>query len=125
MWDRCTKPRCNAYSNYGGRGIRVAAEWKDIEIFYRDMEPSWRPGLTLERIENNGPYSAANCCWATRRVQNRNKRTNAYVETPVGVMQACDAVEMSGLRKSTLVMRARRGWPAERLFDPPRWTRSA
>jgi hypothetical protein len=80
MMRRCGDPRDAGYRNYGGRGIRVCERWHDPRLFVEDIE-RWlgaRPaGLTLDRICNDHDYRLDNVRWATRSVQNRNKRRRA------------------------------------------------
>jgi len=38
------------------------------------MLPTWKKGLSIDRINNNGNYELANCRWATKEVQVRNTR---------------------------------------------------
>ena len=76
MIRRCTKPNVSRYADYGGRGIKVCAEWVFFENFLRDMGE--RPeGMTLDRINPDGHYEPGNCRWATASVQRINQRPQA------------------------------------------------
>lgn len=73
MIERCHKPSDPDFAGYGGRGIRVCEHWMDFRRFLADMGER-PPGLTLDRIDNDGNYEPGNCRWATRSQQNLNTR---------------------------------------------------
>lgn len=76
MIDRCNNPNNKQYKDYGGRGIRVCEKWSsDIKTFFEDMLPSWKLGLILDRIDNNGSYSLENCRFTNRNISNHNIRS--------------------------------------------------
>lgn len=79
MHMRCKNPNELAFPNYGGRGISVDPRWDTFEQFFADMGERPSPQHSLERKDNNGPYSPENCMWATRSQQMRNTRRNVMI----------------------------------------------
>jgi hypothetical protein len=73
--NRCLNPNDPSWKNYGGRGITMCARWIDAyENFLADMgEPP--PGMSLDRIDNDGNYEPSNCRWATKTEQCHNSRS--------------------------------------------------
>lgn len=74
MLRRCTNSKDRRFADYGGRGITVDADWFKFENFLADMGERPAPLLSLDRKDNDGPYTAWNCQWATRAEQAANRR---------------------------------------------------
>lgn len=111
--DRCFNQKNKNYSYYGGRGI--TSEWKNFEDFFSDMSPTWKVGLSLDRIDNNGNYSKKNCRWVNQKEQVRNTRRNVLFKNELAV----DASIRLGGNKGLVRSRIFAGWSIEKAFTTP------
>lgn len=76
MMRRCSDRQHGNWKDYGGRGITVYDAWSDVAVFIADIEHligSRPPGMTLDRIDNDGNYEPGNVRWATHAEQSANK----------------------------------------------------
>lgn len=115
---RCNDPGAPQFHNYGGRGIRVCKRWERFTAFASDMGE--RPaGMSLDRRDNDGPYSPDNCYWATAKQNQRNKRTNRLIEWRGETLPLAAWAERLGINERTFTNRLNRGWPLERAMTEP------
>jgi hypothetical protein len=117
MKQRCNNSRNKAYRYYGGRGIKI--EWTCFEEFYRDMGPCPSKKHGIERKNNDGPYSAKNCIWATQKQQLSNTRRNRRVPYEGKMITVTEWAELRGIKRSTVNNRFRRGWTVEEVMSIP------
>lgn len=120
MKDRCSNPRNQNFRRYGGRGIAVCEEWLDFAVFHDwARENGYRSGLTLDRIDNDGPYSPGNCRWVTRKAQAYNTSRNRYLKFNGKRQTVREWAEELDMRPNTLTMRLRIGWSVEKALTTP------
>lgn len=126
MMQRCYNEKSKIYHRYGGRGIYVCEEWHN---FFKFVEWSnsvgGRPdGYTLDRKDNNGPYSPQNCRWATMKTQNMNKSDNIVIEYNGRSQTLTEWAKELGINCVTFHNRYVRGWSIERMITEPVHTKS-
>lgn len=101
MLERCYNPRNKKYRDYGGRGIYVCERWHTVDLFCEDNINKWQDGLTLDRIEVNGPYSIENTRWVSQKIQGRNKRNNRHITLNGKLVTLAEFEERTGWKIST------------------------
>lgn len=75
MLRRCDNDKKAQWNDYGGRGITVCDRWKkEFTAFLADVGPRPSPGLSIDRINNDGNYEPGNVRWATAKEQRINQR---------------------------------------------------
>ena len=119
MIQRCASESRRGHANYGGRGITVCARWLLFEHVHADMGDKPSPKHSLDRRDNNGPYSKDNCRWATRSEQQNNRRNTVFL-TVDGVTKALtDWARQLGVSRHFLAHRKRAGWSDVEIITTP------
>jgi hypothetical protein len=105
------KGRCNTNQEYVNAGIKVCRRWLHSFVnFYTDMgDPP--PRHTLDRINSKKGYSPSNCRWATYTQQNRNLKSNVWVNGEL----LGDIAQRAGVARNTVAYRHKQGL----LLDAP------
>ena len=81
MKERCSNPKHSSFTKYGGAGIGVCQEWSEDAGKFIEwcITNGWRPGLSVDRKDNDLGYSPDNCRIIPRGDQNRNKKNNLRI----------------------------------------------
>ena len=124
MISRCLSPTYKEYYLYGGRGIKIHAEWTgpggyERWLAYMGRSPSNKH--SLDRFPNNdGNYEPGNVRWATDLQQARNKRTTIWM-TIDGIKETMTEWSLRSKTKYlTIYQRKKRGLSdKEAVFGGP------
>lgn len=83
MMNRCNDPNHYQYRYYGRKGIKVAPEWHDFDVFLEDMGEVDHDEFLVRRNAAND-YSKDNCKWVTfielnkLKILTKQYRNNEY-----------------------------------------------
>lgn len=106
MKARCYNQKHKSYKNYGARGITVCDEWvTSPKTFINWAEANgYRPGLQIDRRNNNGNYEPGNCRFITAQQNacNRRKKNNTTGYTGVRLNSSGSfSTEINNIRLGT------------------------
>lgn len=81
MCQRCTNTNNKRFKDYGARGITVQKNWLNDPGKFINwcLNNNWKPGLTIERINNDSGYNSQNCKFITPAEQARNTRKTIFL----------------------------------------------
>lgn len=121
MKARCFNPKNKRYSEYGGRGITVCAEWKDDFQAFFDWAiwNGYSDSLTLDRREVNGNYEPLNCRWATGMEQGENRQNTKLITIDGETHHQEEWARIKGLSSSLIIHRIKRGMTPEEAITTP------
>lgn len=120
MIQRCHNENDTDFYKYGARGIYVCDEWrKDYFVFATDMGPPPGRGYTIGRVDNDGPYSKANCRWETAAQQQNNRRNTVFLTIKGQTMALSAWCELAGIGSKTVLYRLKQGMSHEEAVFKP------
>jgi hypothetical protein len=115
MRRRCINASHPQFKDYGGRGITVCDRWlHSFDSFLEDMGLRPSPKHSIDRVNNDGPYSPSNCRWATQRAQMQNTRRSKLITVRGETACLTEWARRTGIGVNTISERLRRGWSHER-----------
>jgi len=96
MRSRCSLKQSGVFKRYAGRGISVCEEWASFEPFKNwALVNGYSDSLEIDRINNDGNYSPANCRWVTRAENSMNKSQTKRISGFDGEVSALVLAGMS------------------------------
>ena len=118
MKTRCSNPKNSRFHRYGGRGIRVCERWGTFENFFSDMGPC-PVGMSIDRINNDGPYEPGNCRWSSPKQQARNFSRNRMLTFAGETLCLADWGLRTGISSDVIYNRLKWKWPIDKTLTTP------
>lgn len=127
MIKRCHLPKDKDYANYGARGITVCDRWRfgdgeqsGFQLWLLDMGSPPVANASVDRIDNQGPYTPDNCRWGVHITQANNRRNNRHITHNGVTLTIAQWARVVGIGPKTIRYRLERGAsPEEALFKVP------
>lgn len=130
MKRRCNDNRERSKRRYKDRGIFVCDEWANLNDGFVNFSTwannnGYSEKLTLDRIDNDGPYAPWNCRWVTQKEQLMNREITIILELDGQKMTIREAVSYYNNIVSYEVARRRirEGWEPLKALTTPKITR--
>ena len=130
---RCCDPANAQYEKYGGRGIRICAQWLDddsseeksgfLNFYNWAIENGYTEDLMLDRIDPDRDFCPENCRWVSRKQRWNNNKNNHYITLNLGFKYYKYSVRewsrISGIPDGSIYSRLRFGWSDfDAIFTP-------
>lgn len=129
MKARCYNRNSDGYSHYGGRGIKICAEWLGEHGFENFAKWAYENGYdeskekseqSIDRIDVNGDYSPDNCRYADSHIQATNKRNSIHIAYNGEIHSPGEWDEIMGYSNGTVYRRIyKNGWNVEKAITTP------
>lgn len=134
MIRRCYDPRRKSYKDYGERGIYVCDEWHTENFvdgylafkkwayangYYDQPEDTPKNKLlTIDRIDNDGPYAPWNCRWTDMYEQSNNRgKFNQFLKIDGKLYTFGEAERIFGMNKGMVITSYKNGWTTSQIIN--------
>ena len=118
MRQRCLNPNNPSYPHYGGKGVKICAEWMDYIVFRKwAMANGYTDELSIDCVDVSGDYCPENCRWVDDKTQMNNQTKNRKICYEGEHYTMSQLAELLGLSYSALQHRTERGWSIERIVN--------
>lgn len=122
MMDRCYNEKSKNYHKYGGRGIYVCEEWCDkkfglINFYNWSITNGYADDLSIDRVDNDGPYAPWNCRWANKSEQANNRRSNRFLEYMGEKHTIAEWSKIIGINRATIYKRIKKNLPINKVLQ--------